>query len=374
MKELVSELGQIIGNDVDFIGPDGYIAASTIDEHIGKYHAVGNNIIDKELGELYVSDEMAEKYVLSGLYLSIKGNSGLAGVIGLIGNIEHVGKYGNIVRRMVEILIRELDEESSRQEQLRMKELFLEEWLLQENNEMNELQIERGLALGVDVSKKYRIMVIGLTYSKGDIDASILQRNLDQLEKLRNTIFPDALAFRHVGRDIILVSKQSDKSMLEMAENFQRLARISYSLDVSIGIDGNHDNMHIAYIQADKAWRSTRLSRSRICLYKDLAIELFVVGIPEKIKEDYLRKVFPGCNYEEIESWMEIIEAYFMVDGSIQKGSEMLHMHKNTFQNKIKKMEEITGCDIRIPKYATLLYMAMVFFVEQRASFSLSAT
>ena len=51
----------------------------------------------------------------------------------------------------------------------------------------------------------------------------------------------------------------------------------------------------------------------------------------------------------------------------------MLHMHKNTFQNKIKKLEEVTGCDIRIPKYATVLYMAMVFFVEQRASFSLSS-
>lgn len=371
VQKIVTEIGKIIKGNVDFIDVDGYIIASTIEQHIGKYHAVGKEIIDKNLNEMYVSPENAGKVIFSGLYLPVHSGMEMAGVIGISGNQEYIYNYGNIVKKMTEILIRELDEERVKKERARMRELFLEEWLLKEGNEIREVQIERGLAVGVDITQTYRVMVIGFSDGQEHMDSSTLQEKQEQLKKLRNSIFPDSITLRHVGRDIVLLSQRSDKDMLRVAEYFQSLSKRVYSLEVAVGIDGNSENVHIAYLQADKAWRSTRLSKNRICLYNDLALELFVVGIPEKIKEDYIRKIFPGCSYEELNSWMEILEVYFSVDGSIQKGAELLHMHKNTLQNKIKKMEEITGCDVRKPNYASVLYMALVFFIEQKSSLAL---
>lgn len=371
VQEMVTETSKIIEGDVIFIDENGYVIASTIGHHIGKYHIVGKEIIDNNLDEIYVSSENAGEVVFSGLYFPVRCNIKIAGVIGISGNLESIYKYGNIVKKMTELLLRELNEERAKKEHARMKELFLEEWILNEDSENKEVQIARGLELGIDITQAYRIMIISSINEQRSTKSCVLREKQEKFEKFCDSVFRDSIVLRNVGRRIVLFSQRTDKDMIQAAEYFQSLAKQSYSLEIAIGIDGNSEDIHIAYLQAEKAWRATRLSRNRISWYDDLGLELFVVGIPEKIKEDYIRKIFPGCSYEELDSWMEILKVYYSVDGSIQKGAEKLHMHKNTLQNKIKKMEEVTGCDVRKPNYSALLYMALVFYIEQRSSLAL---
>lgn len=59
---------------------------------------------------------------------------------------------------------------------------------------------------------------------------------------------------------------------------------------------------------------------------------------------------------------MEILKAYFYNDGSVNATAEMLYMHKSTLQYKLKKLEKITGYDVRMPSRIPIYYMAVKFF------------
>lgn len=371
-QKIIAEIRDIIDYDVDFIDRDGYIIASTTEKHVGNFHAIAKKIIDQNLQEVYITPQEASGIICAGLNLAVYCDKKAVGVVGISGVSEQSFKYGRIVKKMTELLIRELDEEKLKQQQSRMRERFLEEWILEESKEPKEVLAERGLAVGIDVTAPYRVMVVSPSLQQKFVERAALQKMLEKLEKLKNTVLPDSMLLRHAGRDILILKKCSDREMLKSGEYLQNLAQRAYGLELVIGVDGNAEDIHISYLQADKAWRSTRFSgNNSVCLYSDLSMELFVVEIPEKAKEDYIHKIFPGCKYDELKSWMEILEVYFSVDGSLQKGAELLHMHKNTLQYKIKKLEELTGCDVRKPGYAALLFMAWVFFVDQKSSLAL---
>ena len=142
-------------------------------------------------------------------------------------------------------------------------------------------------------------------------------------------------------------------------------------MKLSIGIDGLSDNTHMAYTQADKAWRSARLRGCEVCAYGQVALELFSEEVSRQTKEEYIRKVFPRCAYEEVRSWMDVLEAYFAADGSLQSAASALYIHKNTLQYKLKKLAEISGYDVRRPSDAPVLYIAMMFFKEVQANLTL---
>ena len=45
-----------------------------------------------------------------------------------------------------------------------------------------------------------------------------------------------------------------------------------------------------------------------------------------------------------------------------------MYIHKNTLQYRLKRLEELTGCDVRRPSQAPVFYMAVLFFKEVEGS------
>ena len=59
---------------------------------------------------------------------------------------------------------------------------------------------------------------------------------------------------------------------------------------------------------------------------------------------------------------MGLLEAYFQSEGSLKAASEILHIHKNTLTYRLRRLEELTGYDVRLVSQSTVFYMAMLFF------------
>ena len=59
---------------------------------------------------------------------------------------------------------------------------------------------------------------------------------------------------------------------------------------------------------------------------------------------------------------MGLLEAYFQSEGSLKAASEILHIHKKTLTYRLKRLEELTGYDVRLVSQSTVFYMAMLFF------------
>ena len=129
-----------------------------------------------------------------------------------------------------------------------------------------------------------------------------------------------------------------------------------------IGIDGAAEDIHAAYLQANRAWRAASHSKESIVSYETLSTELLLDHIPRKVKADYLRKLYPGCSAAQLREFTVLLEAYFAAEGSLNAAADVLFVHKNTLQYRLKRLAEITGLDVRKPSNAPALYMAVLFF------------
>lgn len=84
------------------------------------------------------------------------------GVIGITGAYEQVIGYGQVVKKMTEILIREGNEQDEKRLDQRVRSRFLEDWVLGGGLLQPQVLAERGLALGVDITVPRRVMVVSV--------------------------------------------------------------------------------------------------------------------------------------------------------------------------------------------------------------------
>lgn len=362
-QAIVEEVGAIVGQHINMMDPEGYVIASTDPERIGTLHEGARKIIREHLDELYVRDEEATLTSRPGLNLPVYQAGSIAGVIGITGRYEDVAGYGQIVKKMVEILIRENAEQDERRMGQRVLNRFLEDWVLGSGLLQPRILEERGFALGIDISVPRRVMVSGVRNFQEYASTASGQKLLEQAEgEAASLAGAGCLVFRNAGRQIFLVQGASDRHMEQLAGRICSCVKKKFGIGLVMGIGGRARDIHVAYGQANKAWRSASMSKRDVMTYDSVTLELFTEDVAESVKAEYLRKVFKNCGYEELCQWMGLLEAYFSAEGSLKAASDAMHIHKNTLTYKLRKLEELTGYDVRVLSQSAVFYMAMVFF------------
>lgn len=72
--------------------------------------------------------------------------------------------------------------------------------------------------------------------------------------------------------------------------------------------------------------------------------------------------MFSNVNEEELSTWIELLETYYLCEGSISKTADIMFIHKNTLQYQLKKLATLTGYDPRSIKNAALYQIAIWFW------------
>ena len=128
-QEIVEEIGGEIGAHINLMDEQGYIIASTDAARIGNLHEGARQIIRDHLPELYITKEMENAMTKKGINLPLVVEGNAVGVVGITGDREKVYGYGNIVRRMTEILIADSMQKDAKRYERRQRYYLLEEWL-----------------------------------------------------------------------------------------------------------------------------------------------------------------------------------------------------------------------------------------------------
>lgn len=128
-QEIVEEIGGEIGAHINLMDERGYIIASTDASRIGNLHEGARRIIQNHLPELYITREMENAMTKKGINLPLVVDENVVGVVGITGDREKVYGYGNIVRRMTEILIADSIQKDAKRYERRQRYYLLEEWL-----------------------------------------------------------------------------------------------------------------------------------------------------------------------------------------------------------------------------------------------------
>lgn len=369
-QQIAAEISTIVKQHVNMMDENGYIIASTNPERIGNFHAGAKKIIDEYLPELYVTKEEETVTTRAGLNLPISIEEKIIGVVGITGQYEQVFNYGQIVKKMTEILVRESYAQEQERLDKKIENRFLEDWILGAGIEKGQAFVERGIALHIDILRPRRVMVLRLENFQVLSGTNEGQKLIEKVEKIiRQFIYREKnnVFLRLTTKQICLISPRNDEQMKMAAQNLIELIRKSCGVELLIGIDDNSAgtiNVNNAYAKANKASHACRAPVQRVTLYSQITMEIFIEDISKAAKKEYLERIFRHCSFGDMRRWIHLLEIYFEHEGSIERISAELFMHKNTLQYKLKKLKAITGYDVRLPSNCALFYIAIQFFQD----------
>ena len=345
-QQIVSEISVIVKQNVNMMNVEGYIIASTDSKRIGNFHEGAKKIIDEHLEEFYVTPEMETLTTRTGLNLPITFEGETIGVIGITGAYEQVYNYGQIVKKMTEILVRENYIRAQEQFDKKMERHFLEDWILGTGVKRNKAFFERGLGLHIDITIPRRVMVLRLENFHHLSGTGEGQKIIEKVELAVSALIREDSRNVYLNlttKQICLVTPRSDEQMKILAQQLIQRIRTEFDICLLVGIDNGEEgstDMGTAYAKANKASHACLTPMHPIMLYDQINMEIFMDDIPKGLKTEYLRKIFSGCNV----------------------AADKLFMHKNTLQYKLRRLEECTGYDVRLPSHGPIFYMAILFF------------
>lgn len=367
-QSIVDEMKTSIHHDINIMDESGHILASTNPARRGRLHPGAVQVIRQRLPSLTIWENDPETGVQKGINLPITMDGLLVGVIGITGDPAEVSIFGDIIKRMTEIMV----EGVRRQEQTdlmdRAKSLFVENWLFADSPDWSELEI-RGRLLGLDIRAPYTVALLELAegesgdYARAE-DLSEMRSGLI-LRMIQNHIREDRNHFCAVirSRIIVLLCRVSRDDAYAKISRMCRDIEGYYALRMSAGIsDRSRDPMDIrrCYLEAQTAQSvAARSPRGRVVFYDQVSLEFIIRSIPRSIQRDLERLIFSPCSPEEKTAFTQTILLYFEEDGDIRRCAEKLFVHRNTFQYHMDQLKKRTGYDLKKPKDALLLYLAV---------------
>lgn len=369
---IVEEISQIIGEKINMMNANGIIIASSDSNRVGDYHAAAKALIDQKLKEVIVKSDGEYEGARPGLNLAINFQDEIVGVIGVTGPYLEVEKYGQIIKKMTEILL--LDQYYKEQKDMdkRAKERYLNEWMFGDSKNITPLFVKQGNTMHIDITIPRRILAISFVLQ--DTSNTVMeQRMIDCLEKIVIDILHEDnqnLTFKDGTELLCAVKNRSDLEMLHLSELMRKEVELQNPVQFCCGIDVTCEGytvIHNSVVKAVKALNTSKRSPQKgIRFYSSITMEIFQSELTDHIKSEYITRIFKDCTLEEIDQWIGLLNVFYEEEGSIASAAARLYIHRNTLQYKLNKIKERTGYDPRSIRYSSLFYNAIHFYQDVR--------
>lgn len=367
-QSIVDEMKASIHRDVNIMDESGIIVASTNPARRGQIHAGAVQIIRNQLPSLTIWENDPGTGVQRGINLPITMGGELVGVIGVTGEPKEVSIFGEIIKRMTEIMMDSVRQQEQSDLIDRAKSLFVENWLFADHPDWSELEV-RGRLLGLNINAPYTVALLELSdqESGGLVKAEDLSemRSGRILRMIHIHIQDDRNHFCAVirSRMIVLLRGVSRAAAFSKISGMCQDIESYYAIPISAGISAaSKDPMDIrrCYLEAQTASVvAAQSARGRVVFYDQVSLEFIVQSIPRAIKRDLHKLLFSSCTSQERAEFTQTVSLFFDQDGDIRRCAEKLFLHRNTFQYRMDRLRKKTGYDLRVPKDALLLYLAV---------------
>lgn len=371
-QNIVNEMKNSIHRDINIMDENGVILASTNPSRRGTVHQGAVRVLKEGLPSLIIREDDPAAGVLQGINLSVSFGGDQIGVIGITGRPEEVVVFGEIIKRMAELMVENAHQAEQSDLIERTKRLFVENWLFADVPNWSELEI-RGRLLGLDINEPYTVALLETAWD----DQSGYARPEDLAEvhnglilrMIQNCLQDNEHHYCATIRSKIIVLLYR----MERNEAYERIVHICrniesyYGLIVSGGISGTSKSpkdIRRCYLEAQAANSAASNSGaantagSRVVFYDQVSLEFIVRSIPRSIRQDLHKLIFSSCSPQEKEEFLQTIQLYFEEDGDIQRCADKIFVHRNTFQYHISQLKKRTGYNLRTPKDAVMLYLA----------------
>ena len=338
---------------------DGMVLASTDPSRIGSIHVGAVQLLASHLDSLVIRQDDARGGVRPGINLPIKQNQKVVGVIGITGNPQEVGIFGDVIRRMTELLLESAAEKEWMELQEQARSIFLESCLFGPQPDYEAL-CAKGVALDIQLRQPYVVAVahVGTQERQAEWQTGrilqFVQRRLRQTSGCHAAVIHSEL--------LLFLRLPPNENPRYMVERLADEIRSFFCVQISVGgavSQGDPHELRRCYQQALLTVETVlRHGGDDTRFYQQASLEFALSAIPETLRRDLTAAVFAHCTPEEVGDFRDLIRLYFQENGNLKACAEKRFQHRNTVQYHIDLLTERTGYCLRVPKDSLLLYIA----------------
>ncbi len=361
--EIIRNLKTIINEDINYILPSGIIIASSDTTRMGTFHG-GAFKVSQTKKPLVINYDNEYEGSKMGINLPVFYKQDLIAVIGITGKASEITKFSQVIVKMTEILIKENLLNTQRQFKRENNRVIMELIIKDKfNPEVLKLKMEE---LSYEIDKfRYFIVAELKNFNMQNIELSNLIYG-----SIEKRISMDCVLSRYESRFMMLSQIEDYEELTESLEKIKQYLENKYKVTITIGISEkveNYQNLYRAYRQAISAVEMDLVEGSGLIKQFDSSsLDYLFQTISSSTNLQYFSKrMFGKLTKDEITEINELINKYVEHNGSINRVSENLFIHKNTVQYRLKKIKSMTGYDPRKLKDLIGLYLVLKLINKQ---------
>lgn len=368
-REIVGELSAVTALNINIMDDTGHIIASGDPARIGSYHEGADRIIKQGLEELIITEGTPLTGTRPGLNYPIIIQGRSVGVLGITGRYGDIVDSARIIKRMTELYLQNAHATEQKQFGVSVRNRYIDEWVNGDVKSITGEFVDRGRALGFDITLPRRFMDCSVYSPKNDTGMDTMrgmERAEESIAQYITGLDRNNLYFKSGASLVLSVTETSDQGLRRIAEQLSALTAVLAGLRLAVGIDAGEEPFYAARTALHRARVANhacmRTHRWDLRFYNDLRMELIVEGMPDADKIEFVQRLFAGYTNREIVDAVILLENYYETEGSVSGTAERLYIHKNTLQYRIKKIFERTGYDPRSIRHSSLFYNAIFFY------------
>lgn len=339
--KIINEVRKLIQEDIIIINTKGIIIASTAPSRTGTFHE--GSLIALKHGKTFIitsNDEKRLKGVKAGINLPIFFENEMVGVIGITGNPELISPFGEMLRRMTELLIRENYYTNQIDLRQRALETFVFDWIQQEN--WDDSFIERSKMLNIDLTKSRQLLIFEWDYqNEVPVDTSQL------IQEWNNRYREDILIRWGNNRLLVLLIAEESiigrDQMINIVDEFIK-SRLNLTFSVGVGQPTAPKLLNKSYHQATRALKVAIRTKS-IVYDENLTLDLILQELSQDTKHTFINRTIALIIEEE--DLFETIQEFIRQNQSLKNTASSLHIHINTLLYRLNKITELTKLNPR---------------------------
>ena len=365
-REIIKEISSVIDYDLNLIDNKGTIIASTDETRLNTYHEAAHLLVRDSLTELIVQYDGQYEGCRKGINLPIYFTSKIVGVIGITGEPSDTIHYGQVIKKMTEMILYEnymVAQQGVDQQSI----MLLINDLIHGNFDLLYHDVEKRLKQhNLSTQGPFTAMVI--RYSSAipeggnnelyNAKQAIIKRTISEQLAAKKILS----AFSH--NQFIAVTNHSMERLMDIMTNqiAEIEGRYGISLLCSIGNTyADYTDLQKSYSEAAATIQYYSAYNSGVLVFSSIILDFILNQLPEIHKQNLCNQVFKNCTLDEIKEFSGFIRAYLKCSGSIHTIAELYFIHKNTAQYKINKIKKKTGLDMRNHQDFFVLYMAACY-------------
>lgn len=362
-ENIVKEVRKLIGEDIIVVNTEGNIIASTDKNRVGTFHE-GAQIASQKKRKLIITEEDQKKLkgVKAGINFPIFFQNDVIGVIGITGDPNKVTPFGEIIRKMTELLISENYYAEEFERQSRAMETFVIDWV--QSHDWDHTFLNRAKILAVNLTFERIVAIVEIEGQDNIISRDIWSSIINWFPNNQNDI-----AIRWGNERIVILFDCSRNPTREQI--YQKLHHFLVFLNSKVGHPAHGgvgqmvkaQEIRISFRQAERALKIAKQEQKFIIFDDELLFEMILEDLNTKTKQEFINRTIAPL-YEENEL-LETLKELFKQNISLKNTANSLHIHINTLHYRLKKIEEYTKLDTKNIHDLLNLYISILLLDKE---------